>query len=247
MRKKVFLMATAIACMFGFASCDDLNIEKLTEADVIGHINIYASNPTNTDKGDQYYANGDSTNFKSALCNVNFTYEDEISIDAGSVFVGTENNLLTSTDGVEITLPLIGINLRDTVPGSYEVNCPVNQISFFEHLDTVNWMSLITTNNSELGNVVVIPTSESAMYIAYNGTIDIEQFQQMGSLVKGTINNVHAVYVTLDDVEALMALDETVRKQIDLINNFPQITLNGVISCRRANIGEIITALDEMQ
>ena len=247
MKKRLTVLAAVAACVFGFASCEDLNIDKLIEADVVGHINLYASNPTNTDKGDQFYANGDSTIFRSALCNVNITLEDGNEIDAGAVLVGCEKNLLTANNEADITFPLIGVNLRDTVPGTYQINCPVDQISFFEHLDTANWMSLITTNNISLGNIMVVATNENAMYIGYSGSIVIDQFSTMGTLVKGHINNVEAIYVTTDQLEALWEMDEAERANVNLINNFPHITFNGEISSRRANVTDILEALDEME
>lgn len=247
MKKRLTVLAAVAACVFGFASCEDLNIDKLIEADVVGHINLYASNPTNTDKGDQFYANGDSTIFRSALCNVNITLEDGNEIDAGAVLVGCEKNLLTANNEADITFPLIGVNLRDTVPGTYQINCPVDQISFFEHLDTANWMSLITTNNISLGNIMVVATNENAMYIGYSGSIVIDQFSTMGTLVKGHINNVEAIYVTTDQLEALWDMDEAERANVNLINNFPHITFNGEISSRRANVTDILEALDEME
>ena len=57
----------------------------------------------------------------------------------------------------------------------------------------------------ESGNIVVLAASEHALYIGYAGTIAITRFANMGSLVKGSFNNVKAAYITEADIPALAA------------------------------------------
>jgi len=240
MKKSIFAIATAVAAMFGLAACDGENPFGNINGgnDLLGHITLVTSNPQN---GEQPYGEGDTLNFASAMCNINVTVEDSIAVDFGSLFVGTEANLLQG-ENANITYPMIGLNLRDTAETTYEVNCPVDQVSFFKTIDSTNWRSLLTENQPDLGNIVVLAASEHALYIGYAGTITITRFANMGSLVKGSFNNVKAAYVTEADIEALAIEDiET----IDIEARFPHITLNGEISSRRADIQAIIEQLDE--
>ena len=240
MKKRFFAIATAVAAMFGFAACEGENpFGNLNgTTDLLGHITLIASNPQN---GEQPYGEGDTLNFASAMCNINLTIEDSIAVDKGSLFIGTEANLLQG-ENANITYPLIGLNLRDTAEIEYEVNCPVDQVSFFKTIDSTNWRSLLTENQPDLGNIVVLAASEHALYIGYAGTITITRFAGMGTLVQGTFNNVKAAYVTEADIEALAEEDiET----IDIEARFPHITLNGEISSRRADIQAVIEQLDE--
>lgn len=240
MKKRFAIIATAVAAMFGFAACEGDNpFENLTDVpDLLGHINLTVSEAT---AGDQAYADGDVLNFASAMSNVNLTIEDTLVVDYGSVLIGTEANLL-SGNVANITFPLIGINLRDTVTGNYEINCPVNQISFFENLDTSDWRNLITKNQPNLGNIFVVAANEHAMYIGYEGTVNITKFNGMGTLVEGTVNNVKALYVTEQDIEDLM--DEDDPASINIVERFPHVTFNGEIASRRADMQAVLQALD---
>jgi len=244
MKKNILAFAVAAMCIFGFTSCEDL-----ADLDLVGHINLTATNPTG---GDQAYADSTTLNFTSAMCNINV---DSIVIDTmaaevnvGTVMVGTTQTLL-SDDIANLSFPLCGINLRDTVPATYSISCPINDFSFFEYLDTTNINSLITTGlaiGDNIGNLFAVAVSEDAYYIGYSGSITLTSFgRNMMSRVVGSVNDVEAIYVTGSQIEALANMSATERAAIDLTTYFPHITFNGSISSIRAEIEAVIDALNE--
>lgn len=244
MKKNIITLAVAAMCAFSFSACDDL--ENL---DLVGHINILATNPVG---GEQAYADSTELNFKSAMCNVNIdsVYVENMGtydIHAGTVMVGTTQNLV-SNDVANITFPLCGINLRDTVVGEYNISCPVNDFGFFEYLNTADVNTLITTGLSfgdQLGNLFAVAVSEESFYIGYSGSINITAYGRNElSRVEGTVNNVEAIYVTVPQLEALMTMPASERPT-NLATYFPHITFSGSISSMRADITTVMDALNE--
>lgn len=247
MKKSIIALAVAAMCAFGFTACEDLE-----DLDLVGHINLTATNPVG---GTQAYADSTALNFKSAMCNVNIDsvyidageYAGTYDIHAGTVMVGTTQNLV-SNDIANITYPLCGINLRDTIVTTYPISCPVNDFSFFQYLDTADVNSLITTGlaiGDDLGNLFAVAVSEEAFYIGYSGSINITSYGRSElQRVEGTVNNVEAIYVTVSELEALVALPVD-QRPTDLANYFPHITFNGSISSMRADITTVMDALNE--
>lgn len=254
MKKRLTVIATAVACMFGFSACDGNFIDILEGTDILGHITLYTSNPTN---GSQAYNGGDTLRFASAMCNVNVDsvmieageYSGNYDIHIGTVMVGTTDNLITN-EVANITYPLCGINVRDTATGTYAISCPINDFGFFEYLDTTNYNSLITTGltiGNEMGNLFVVAVSEEAFYLGFSGSLTISAYGREGSLVQGSANNVDAIYVTTSQISQIANMSEAERAQINLANYFPHLTFNGEFSCRRANIEAVMQALNEIQ
>ena len=221
MKKRIYTLAMAVACMFGMTSCDGFNWEDLLNgSDLVGHINLVASNPQNgTPEG---LTMNDTLHFNSALCNVStdtFYYEDYTleSIELGTVMVGTYDNLLTS-GAANLTFPLVGINLRGAATGTYTVSCPIESFEFIEYLDTTDVNTMIASGlsfGSEMGNLFAVAVSEDAYYIGYSGNVRITQFGEEGSLVKGSVNNVHAIYVTRQQIEMLADMSDDERAAMD--------------------------------
>lgn len=253
MKKNLLVIAAAVASAFTFNAC-----EEGQTMDLFGSINLVATNPVDTWTGlTQPYADSTVLNFGSALCNVDIDSvmvgdgEDSVSVYdvyAGTIMVGTTQNLL-SNDVANLTFPMCGVNLRDTVTGTYEISCPIDQFSFYQYLDTTNVNSLITSGleiGDELGNIFAVAVSEDAFYLGYSGTITITSFADHNyRRVEGTVNNVNAVYVTADQIAALAQMPEEQRADIDLASYLPHITFSGTISSMRANIGVILEALEE--
>ena len=247
MKKNILTLAVAAMCAFSFSACDEL-----TNLDLMGHINLVATNPTG---GDQAYADSTSLHFGSAMSNVSLDsvlveggeYAGVYEINAGTVMVGTTQTLL-SNNIANITFPLCGINLRDTVAGSYAISCPVNDFGFFEYLNRANMNSLITSGlevGGMLGNLFVVAVSEESFYIGYSGSISISTYGRNElSRVEGTVNNVEAIYVTVPELEALVAMPAGQRPS-NLAAYFPHMTFSGSISSMRADITSVIDALNE--
>lgn len=249
MKKRVLALAVATACAFGFVACDGM--ENL---DIVGHINLTASNPTG---GEQAYQDGQTINFASAMCNVNIDsvyieageYSGTYDINAGTVFAGTTQALITN-DQVNISFPLCGINLRDTVTGTYAISCPINDFALFEHLDTTDVGALINSGlalGDNIGNLFAVAVSDTSYYLGFSGEVVLTTYGGLYTRVQGTVNNVEAIYVTKGQIEAIAAMDETERAGINLENYFPHITFNGQISSMRADIALVMQALDEME
>ncbi len=247
MKKTLSLIAVAVALAFGFSACDE-------DLGLLGHITLNTSNAI----GDQPYTNDQQFDFHSAICNANFSnvtiHNDSLGIDTvingnlGAVFVGLTQNLLSADDFSNITFPLCGINLRDTVTGTYTFAYNVDW-SFVEQIDTTSLNKMITTGmaqSSQMGNMFVVAASETAFYMAVTGNINVTEFGGNGSLVKGTINNMLCIYVTRDHLETLMAMPASQRASINLLTEFPMITFNGTIESRRASIQTVMQALENM-
>lgn len=244
--KKTFLaIATAVACMIGFTACDDpAALERLVEqTDLAGHMTLTTSNAN----GVQAYASGDTLSFKSAIANVKFDtiyLDDHITItdiDAGTLIVGTRDNLITA-DSADLQPPYLGINLRDTTTGTYQIACPIDNIEFFRYLSTQSVALLICsgiTFEDNIGNLFAIACDEEHYYIGTSGTITVTDFGAAGGQVKASVN-VNAIYVTDSQIEAIA------NGQMEA-TNLPTITFSGEVSSRRANIEAVVNALNEAE
>lgn len=243
MKKSFLTLAVAVMCAFCVTSC-----EEMGDLDLVGHIYLTAVNPTG---GDQAYADSTRFNFNSALCNVSLdsvTYEDTVFTYAGTIMVGSTQTLL-SDDLDDLVFPICGINLRDTNEGVYNIQCPINDFSFFEYLDTTDVNALITsglTIGDVVGNIFAVAVSDTAFYIGHSGTVTLTSYGRDDlSRVVGTVDNVEAIYVTASQVEELANMTEAERAGItDLASRFPHITFYGEISSMRANIDAVLDALD---
>ncbi len=248
MKKTLSVIAVAVALAFGFSACegDDLGL--------LGHINLTTSNAI----GDQAYTNDQTFEFHSAICNANFSnvaiHIDSLDIDTvlngnlGAVFVGLTDNLLSADDFNNITYPLCGINLRDTVPGTYNFTYNIDW-SFIESIDTTSLNKLITSGlavSGSLGNLFAVVADENSFYVAVAGNINITEFGGNGSLVKGSLNNLMCIYVTRAHLETLRAMPASQRESLNLLTEFPFLTFNGNMESRRASIETVMQALENM-
>ncbi len=247
MKKTLSIITVAIFLAFGFSACDD-------DLGLLGNITITSSNAI----GDQPYAADQVFEFHSSVCNANFNnvsiHIDSLDVDTvingsfGTVFVGLTESLLNVEDINNITFPLCGINLRDTVTGTYDFTYNVDW-SFIEQIDTTSLNKMITTGlvqANALGNLFAVAASETAFYVAISGNINITEFGGNGSLVNGSINNMVCIYVTRDHLETLMQMPASQRAAIDLTTEFSTITFNGSMESRRASIETVLQALDDM-
>ncbi|MCR5444449.1 MAG: hypothetical protein K6E96_02040 [Bacteroidales bacterium] len=249
MKKKVLALAAMVACAFAFNACDP-------DLDLVGHINLMATNPQQGFPGlEQAYVDSTALNFKSAMCNVSIDsvsieageYSGTYDIHAGTVFVGTTQTLI-SNDVADLTYPLCGINLRDTVVGTYEISLPIDDFSFIDYLDSTDVNTLISSGLSiseTLGNVFAVAVSEDAYYIGFAGNVTISNYGAEYHRVEGSVNNVQAIYITAEQIEYLVNLTPEQRATVDLAAYLPKITFNGQISSMRANIDAVMQALDE--
>lgn len=247
MKKTLSVIAIALAMVFGFTACED-------DLGLLGSITLTSSDAN----GEQPYASDQTFDFHSAICNVNFSdfhlVIDSLNVDTtitgnlGAVFVGLTENLLSASDFNNLTFPMVGINLRDTVVGEYAFGYPVNW-QLVEMLETTNMNRLITDGiavSGMLGNLFVVAVSETSFYLAVNGNINITSFGNNGELVNGSINNAQCIYVTREHLRNLMALTPEQRMSINFATEFPTITFNGSMESRRASIETVMQALENM-
>ena len=247
MKKTLSFIAVAMVLAFGFSACEE-------DLGLLGRITLTTSNAI----GDQAYANDQTIEFNSAICNANFSnvaiHIDSLDIDTvlngnlGAMFVGLTQNLLSADDFGTITYPLCGINLRDTVAGTYTFSYDINW-NLVEQISNTTINKMITdgmAQSNQMGNLFVVAASETAYYVAVGGNINISEFSGNGGLVKGTVNDVTCIYVTSDHLETLMAMPASQRESINLLTEFPLVTFNGSLESRRASIQTVMQALDDM-
>jgi hypothetical protein len=255
--KKTFLtIAIAVVCALGMSSCGDDISDILGGTDALGHITFTASNPI----GEQLVEEGQEFDFKSSLCNVSFdsihmsfsfngqgvdTVVNDLSI--GTILLGVYGDQITENTS-NIQFPMVGINLRDTVPGEYVFHFDIDDWQFVRYIDTTNFYTMIRTGwamTPEIGNLFGMAESRNALYIAYDGAINITSFGSEGKRIKGSINNVKCIYVTLDKLEALHNMTEAEREAVDIENYFSKVTFNGEISSKRTEISTILHAIED--
>lgn len=266
MKKRLLLVATAVALLFGFSACEgeSIDLTQLSGKDLLGHIHLKPSSPQRGSWGMQnsdIMRNGDSLLFKSALCCVKLETEGvegvEGDIDVGASFFGSFSDVLVNANN-EIQFPLIGINLRDTLPqnhnGDYPINIPMvtGDFSFIEDLNTNNWNYYLINNDIEVQgerpNIMIIAVDTVEFYVCFEGNIHLDEFSAVGQRVKGQVKDVKAFHITKDQIQLLLAMDESVRNNINLRTYLPTVTLNGNISSMRMaseNVN-VIEALEEL-
>lgn len=267
MKKRILFIATAVACMIGFSACqgDDLAdlsqlADQLADTDLLGHIHLKASAQQNGTGGLQNHemmTTNDSILFKSGVCCAKVTVSDSsqsATHDVGAMFFGSTSSVLVN-ENHEIQFPLIGINLRDSLPGDYTINIPMTQgdFNFIDDLNENNWRYYLTHNDIQIqgvdqANMMVIAPTDSTYYICYQGTIHISEFPVVGQRVKGSVN-VQAFYITNRQVELLSQMPSAARANINLPDYLPTVTLNGVFESPRMNSEnlEVINTLDNME
>lgn len=255
--KKTFLtIAVALFCALGMSSCDGDISDILGATDALGHITLKASNPI----GEQNFVDGQEFDFKSSLCNVSidsihmeFHYGDHSldttveDLSVGSIIIGVYGENITENTS-NIRFPMVGINLRDTVPGDYIFHFDENDWTFVDYIDTTNFYTLIRTGLAmmpEIGNLFALAESRNAIYVAYDGSITITNFGSEGKRIKGTANNIKCLYVTRDKLQTLLEMTQEERDQIVLGDYFSKITFNGEISSRRTEIDDILDAIED--
>lgn len=261
MKKSILFIATAVACMLGFSACEGESVDlaqQLSGTDLFGHIYLTPSQQNNGAGGYQNAAimNRDSVKFNSGLCCVKLNTTGVgvgmDSLDLGTLFFGSERDVIVNSNK-EIQFPLIGINLRDSVPGDYNLRIPeVNgDFTFLDSLSENNWNHYLThtniTINGEDANIMVIAVNEDEFYVCYAGNIHIDQWAAVGGRVQGQVQNAQAIRITKDILSNLPLLGG---RSIQYLTQYlPTVTLNGVISSARMTSENVsvIEALDQLQ
>lgn len=256
MKKTFFTLVIAVACALEMSSCNEDISDILGDTDALGHITFTASNLV----GDQLVVNGQEFDFKSSLCNVSidsihlaFHYGDHSAdtvindLNIGSILLGVYGDQITENTS-NIEFPMVGINLRDTVPGEYIFHFDISDWDFVNYLDTTSFYTMVRTGwamTPDLGNLFAMAESISAIYVAYDGAINITTFGSEGNRIKGSIDNVKCLYITRAKLVELKNMTAEERDAVVLEDYFSKVTFNGEISSRRTEIGTILQAIED--
>lgn len=258
MKKNFFFAALAVAFMGMLTSCEENLTDIFNDSDALGTITLTTSQAGN---GDQLYGNDTTITFKSGLCNVNHRdihididtlnvdYDTTLlNVNAGAIFVGVNGvNVVENTANID--WPLFGMNLRDTVVGTYNFFLPVRTFAFLNYLDTTSINSLIATGltfETMPFNLLAVAANKDEYYIAYSGSVSVNTFGSEGTMIEGTFNNVKAYYVTTTKLREMIDLGAEEWNTRTLAQELPTITFNGTFTSRRANMTSVINRLNEM-
>lgn len=257
MKKTVLTLIVAALCLPMFTSCDE-DLSSILSSDALGTITLTTSQAAN---GEQLYGNDSTITFKSGLCNVNHRdihididtlgvdYDTTLlNVNAGAIYIGVNGvNVMENTANID--WPLFGMNLRDTVVGTYLIRVPVNTFSFLEYLDTSSINSLVAeglTFQTLPFNLFAVAANKDSYYIGYYGSVSVNNFGSYGTMIEGTFNNVKAYYITTDKIREMLALTPEQRAATTLADELPSITFNGTFTSRRANMTSVINRVNEL-
>lgn len=255
MKKTLFIIVAAALCMPMFTSCD---ISDIMDSGALGTITLTTSQAGN---GDQIYADDSTITFKSGLCNINHRdihidvdtlgvdYDTTLlNVNAGTIILGVNGvNVMENTANID--WPLFGMNLRDTVVGTYNFFLPVQTFAFLNYIDTTSINSLVATGltfQSFPFNLFAVAADKDHYYIGYSGSVSVTTFGSEGSMIEGTFNNVKAYYVTTTKLREMINLGASEWNTRTLAQELPTITFNGSFTSRRANMTSAINRLNEM-
>ena len=215
MKQKILALAMAVSAMFAFSACELDGLEDLIDTNsILGRIDVTTSNG----QDGVTYEDGTTIRFMSSLCNAVVT-----DTSLHTMVLATQRNLVDD-NAYELSYPLIGMKLFDTVAGVYTIN----HVMSYEFLISVDWKHLLTANDT-VGNMFVMAVDEDGFYFGMNGSIELTKYNGMGTMVEGTINNLQAVYmsrsrmtaldqrrtVILDSIEILRADSLTIAQQAE--------------------------------
>lgn len=189
MKQKILALAMAVSALFAFSACEIDGLEDLIDTNsILGRIDVTTSNG----QDGVTYEDGTTIRFMSSLCNAVVT-----DTSLYTMVLATQRNLVDD-NAYELSYPLIGMKLFDTVAGVYTIN----HVMSYEFLISVDWKHLLTANDT-VGNMFVMAVDEDGFYFGMNGSIEISEYNGMGTMVKGNINNLQAVYMSRSRMTAL--------------------------------------------
>lgn len=189
MKQKILALAMAVSALFAFSACEIDGLDELIDTNsILGKVQVTTSNG----EAGVTYVDGTTLRFNSSLCNAVIT-----DTSLYTMVLATERDLVDNNE-YELSYPLIGMKLFDTVAGVYNINHTMS----YEFLISVDWKHLLTANDT-VGNMFVMAVDEDGFYFGMNGSIELSEYNGMGTLVKGNINNLRAVYMSRSRMTAL--------------------------------------------
>lgn len=253
MKKTFISLAVAAVMAFGFTSCGEIDLP----VDFLGSFNLTATDVVNPGTSTQYFTEGNMTSsFGSAIGNAHAdtTFDENhnvVATSCGTIIVCTSENLVTTEAGenIEITFPLLAMNLRDTVARTFNFNFPTEDFSFVEDLKDLPISQMILQGvpyADQVCDLFALAVSETEFYLAYNGTFTITEYGSNGHMIKGTANNLKCFYLTEANFQAVQdAHQNGSTESLEAI--LPHVTLNGNLECRRAPMETILNAIEDLE
>lgn len=240
--KKTLLSLFAV-CTLLLAACDPAEfIEDLVD-DLFGEAQITVIDGT----GSQTFE------FSSGLVN---TVTD--TAYAGTLLVAASIDL--TVDEINLPYPYFGVTLNDTVAGTYAMDTLT--LGMFAD-GTVNANRILTAFKGR--NFLIVAESDTSWYVSNGGMVEVDSYPALGAEMDGTVSGTdNAVYISQSrlnaavDTVAMRVVSYRMRhpaaRQTDIdayVNSmtigevFPTVTIGGTFTCRRMNIENIVSALEE--
>jgi len=237
MKKLLVSAIVAFAGMIAFSSCDPTELFN----EISGDASVVVTVPTAD--SESIYTDGQTLSFTSCL--TDFVVVDSAS-SLNNVFLAAYVNLMESS---VLETPYMGWSLNDTLPGTYTLQCPINN----ENIFNINPNNLLT---QEAGlNIFVIMASEEAYYLAKGGQISLTDYPGLGRCATGSFDNVQCYYITSAKVNHLKELYEAAEagdldaaqylSTLDLDEYFETVAINGNFNGRRIAITELLNTMGE--
>ena len=153
MKQKILALAMAVSALFAFSACEIDGLDELIDTNsILGKVQVTTSNG----EAGVTYVDGTTLRFNSSLCNAVIT-----DTSLYTMVLATERDLVDNNE-YELSYPLIGMKLFDTVAGVYNINHTMS----YEFLISVDWKHLLTANDT-VGNMFVIKFDQDGNYVKH--------------------------------------------------------------------------------
>lgn len=227
MKKLFILCGFAISVFFIATSCEGVEIGETEAPDLVGNASIVLTTTVNDST-----TVSDTVKFSSSIVDAFDVTLYDSNAAPGYSTVDICANVALDADDVELSFPFMYFRIDDTVTASYEME-NILTLDLLQGLDFNKLVDVLANPNGP--NMVLMAENDSCWYISFAGSIVVSEYPTVGHVVKCTMDNVRAWYVTQakinelnDDIENMNFAHLT-----DLNYYFPLVTINGNINSRR--------------
>lgn len=235
---KKLLTIFAIACSFALVSCEDDGLLNSILDEVLGEATINMTD-----------VSGNGYSFGFSNCANDIIIGDSLDENADyrgmyNTFVLGANINMTDSTLEQIPYPLFAMKLSDVTAKTYQFDTLLNPTMLVEGFD---FRDIITHASDE--NLLVLAESDSSWYWAISGSFTADSYPaEVGDMLTGTIDNVHAFHVTQSAIDAIEEVynqcvqtgDYTTLRNLRMEDYFPIVTLSGNAESMKLNIENLI-------
>ena len=235
---KKLLTIFAIACSFALVSCEDDGLLNSILDEVLGEATINMTD-----------VSGNGYSFEFSNCANDIIIGDSLDENADyrgmyNTFVLGANINMTDSTLEQIPYPLFAMKLSDVTAKTYHFDTLLNPAMLVEGFD---FRDIITHASDE--NLLVLAESDSSWYWAISGSFTADSYPaEVGDMLTGTFNNVHAFHVTQSAIDAIEEVynqcvqtgDYTTLMNLRMEDYFPIVTLSGNAESMKLNIENLI-------